>query len=121
MGTALDVVNRFYTASNTRDASQLADLVSDDVTFVGPLMQARGAAEYLAMNERLLRFHQETTMLRQFEDGDQVCSLYELGMRTPSGSLLTFLIADWIEVQQGRVATQRLFFDPRAFAQAFAL
>ena len=86
MGTALDVVNRFYTATNTRDASQLADLVSDDVAFEGPLMQARGATEYLAMNAQLLGFHQDTTMLHQFEDGDQVCSMYTLGMGTPSGT-----------------------------------
>jgi hypothetical protein len=47
MGQASDVVNRFYEVTNTRRAQDLPSLVSDDVTFVGPLMQAAGAGEYV--------------------------------------------------------------------------
>ena len=118
---ALDVVNRFYAATGKRRTGELAELVSDDVTFDGPLMHARGAAEYLAMNEQLLGFHRQTTMLRQFEGDEAVCSIYELTMATPAGGELMLTIADWIEVADGRVAAQRIYFDPRAFAQAFGM
>jgi ketosteroid isomerase-like protein/uncharacterized protein YndB with AHSA1/START domain len=117
----LDVVNRFYEATSNRRTDELAGLVSEDVTFDGPIMQARGAREYLAMNEQLLGFHRQTTMLRQFEDGDGVCSIYELTMGTPVGGELTLTIADWMEVTDGRIAAQRIYFDPREFAQAFAM
>jgi ketosteroid isomerase-like protein/uncharacterized protein YndB with AHSA1/START domain len=117
----LDVVNRFYEATGKRRTDELAELVSDDVTFDGPLMQARGAAEYLAMNEQLLGFHRQTTMLRQFESDDAVCSIYELTMGAPAGGELTLTIADWIDVADGRVAAQRIYFDPREFAQAFGM
>ena len=117
----LDVVNRFYQGTSNRRSDELAGLVSDDVTFDGPLMQARGAREYLAMNEQLLGFHRGTTMLRQFEDGDAVCSIYELTMATPAGGELALTMADWIKVADGRIASQRLYFDPREFAQAFGM
>lgn len=117
----LGVVNRFYEATSNRRIDELAGLISDDVTFDGPIMQARGAREYLAMNEQLLGFHRGTTMLRQFENGDAVCSIYELTMGTPAGAELTLTLADWIEVVDGRVAAQRIFFDPREFAQAFSM
>lgn len=121
MGRALDVVNRFYEATNERRPDVMRELVTDGVTFTGPVMQATGAHEYLAMNEQLLGFHRGTTMLRQLEDGDDVCSIYELGMATPSGESLTLTIADWIKVEDGRIAAQRIYFDPRAFAEAFGM
>jgi ketosteroid isomerase-like protein len=117
----LDVVNRFYEATSARRSDELAGLVSEDVTFDGPVMQARGAREYLAMNEQLLGFHRDTTMLRQFEDRGDVCSIYELTMRTPAGGELTLTVADWMEVADGRIAAQRIYFDPREFAQAFGM
>jgi ketosteroid isomerase-like protein len=117
----LGVVNRFYEATSNCRIDELAGLVSEDVTFDGPVMQARGAREYLAMNEQLLGFHRGTTMLRQFENGDAVCSIYELTMSTPAGAELTLTLADWIEVADGRIAAQRIFFDPREFAQAFSM
>jgi ketosteroid isomerase-like protein/uncharacterized protein YndB with AHSA1/START domain len=117
----LHVVNRFYEATSRRRSEELADLVTEDVTFEGPLMQARGAREYLAMNKQLLGFHRETTMLRQFENGDAVCSIYVLTMATPAGGELALTVADWIEVADGKVAAQRIYFDPREFAQAFGM
>jgi ketosteroid isomerase-like protein len=121
MSRALDIVNRFYEATDAGRLDDLRDLVSDDVTFTGPVMTARGAQEYVAMNEQLLGFHTGTTMLRQLEDGDDVCSIYELGMRTPAGGALTLTIADWIRVEDGKIAAQRIYFDPRAFTQAFGM
>jgi ketosteroid isomerase-like protein len=121
MGEALEIVNRFYDATSGRRVEELHGLVADDVSFAGPLMQASGAAEYVAMNEQLLGFHEQTRMLRQFEAGDDVCSIYELEMRTPAGGGLGLTIADWIEVRDGKIASQRILFDPRAFADAFGL
>jgi ketosteroid isomerase-like protein len=117
----LDVVNRFYETTSRRETGALAELVSENVTFEGPVMQARGAREYLAMNEQLLGFHRGTTMLRQFENGDAVCSIYELTMATPAGGELTLTLADWIEVADGKIASQRIYYDPREFAQAFGM
>jgi ketosteroid isomerase-like protein/uncharacterized protein YndB with AHSA1/START domain len=117
----LDVVNRFYKATAKRDAAALAAFVSEDVNFDGPLMRAQGEREYLAMNEQLLGFHRDTTMLRQFENGNSVCSIYELRMATPAGGELTVVIADWIEIAGGKIAAQRIYFDPRGFARAFGM
>ncbi len=118
-GRPLDVVTRFYEATANRRSDELAGLVSEDITFEGPVMNTRGARDYLSMNERLLGFHRDTTMLRQFENGDAVCSIYELTMATPAGDELTLPMADWIEVADGKIASQRIYFDPREFTHAF--
>jgi ketosteroid isomerase-like protein/uncharacterized protein YndB with AHSA1/START domain len=117
----VDVVNRFYEVTGKGETAAMAAFVSDDVTFEGPVMRARGAREYLAMNEQLLGFHRDTKMLCQFENGSSVCSIYELTMATPAGGDLTLTMADWIEVAGGKIASQRILFDPREFATAFGM
>ena len=121
MGDAKDVVDRLYEVTNGRRAQDLRALVADDVTFDGPVMHTAGAQEYVAMNEQLLGFHAGTRMLRQFEAGDDVCSIYEMDMSTPSGGSISVTIADWIRVTEGKIASQRIYFDPRAFADAFGM
>lgn len=118
---ALTTVNRFYAATDKKDAKLLHDLVADDVRFEGPVMRAEGAARYLAMNEQLLPFHRATRMLCQFASGDEVCSIYEMDLATPQGSVLTLTLADWIRVRAGRVVEQRIYYDAREFAKAFGM
>ena len=105
--------------TNNRGGTGLRELVADDIRFVGPLMQASGAEQYVAMNQQLLPFHKGSKMLRQFVDGNEVCSIYEMTMGTPSGGTIVFPLVDWIRVSGGRVAEQRIYFDPREFGKAF--
>jgi hypothetical protein len=60
-------------------------------------------------------------MHRQFADGDDVCSIYDLIMATPDGGTITLPMVDWIRVVNGRMAEQRIYYDPREFAQAFGM
>ncbi len=127
MDPTLAIVNRFYDLTNSKRnpaqhiVADLRHLVADDITFAGPLMEIHGASEYLALNTQLLPAHLETRMLKQFVDGDQVCSIYELVMRTPAGGTVTIPMADWIRVAGGRVVEQRIYYDPREFAAAFRM
>src|SRR5258706_16229286 len=119
MGKAVDVVNRFYDVCNNRQGDGLEGLVASDVTFEGPLMKLSGSTQYLSTVGPLLKFHKGMRMLRQFEDGGHVCSIYEMTLGTPAGGSLTLAFADWIRVEGRRVAEQKLYYDPREFAKAF--
>jgi ketosteroid isomerase-like protein len=121
MESALEIVNRFYEVTNNRKGEGLADLVAEDITFEGPLMRTSGAREYLALNAQLLPFHRGTRMLRQFETGEEVCSIYEMTLATPEGGSLSVKMADLIRVKDGRVAEQKIYYDPREFAKAFGM
>lgn len=84
-------------------------------------MRSPGLSEYVAMNQELLGFHRAANLLHQFEDGDHVCSIYELSMATPSGGSRTLTIADWLRVEDGKITEQRISFDPRELAEAFEM
>jgi ketosteroid isomerase-like protein len=116
----LTVVTRYYEAFDAhRDGWK--DLVTDDVSFVGPLQNARGRQALVALTEQFLRFHRATRVLRRFEEGDSVCSIFEFAVTMPAGKPLTCQVAEWARVDQGRIAEFRLFYDPREFAKAFGL
>jgi ketosteroid isomerase-like protein len=120
MESALTVIERYYEAFDAhRDGWK--DLVTDEVTFVGPLQNAKGRQEFVALTEQFLQFHRETRLLRRFEDGDSVCSIFEFVIGTPSGGPLTCQVAEWARVERGRIAELRIFYDPRGFAKAFGL
>ena len=91
------------------------------MTFVGPLMKTFSAKEYIDTTRQFLQMHKATRMIRQFENGDDACSIYEMDVATPAGSMLTLEITDWIQVAGGKVAKQTIYYDPREFAKAFGM
>jgi hypothetical protein len=60
-------------------------------------------------------------MLRQFENGSEVCSIYEVELGTPSGGSFSVMIADWISLTSDRIVAQKIYYDPREFAKAFGI
>jgi ketosteroid isomerase-like protein len=119
MKTAREIVNRYYDLCNNKLGEGFASLLAEKIEFEGPIMRLSGAAQYVAAVGPLLKFHKGMKMLKQFEDGDHVCSIYEMTLGTPAGETLTLAFADWIRVAEGKVAEQKLYYDPREFAKAF--
>jgi len=65
--------------------------------------------------------HRATRMLKQFENGSDVCSIYEMDIATSAGGMITVEITDWIQVSNSKVAKQKIYYDPRDFAKAFGM
>lgn len=121
MGHALDIVNRFYATTDAHDLEGIAGQITDDVKFVGPLMTTDNAEAYVEINRQLLDHHADTRMLHQFEAEDTVCSVYEMDLVAPDGTEFTAEMADVIQVTGDRISSQRIYYDPRQFAEAFGL
>jgi ketosteroid isomerase-like protein len=122
MGKALEIVNRFYHLTNKMNMTEgLDELLANNMTFSGPLLQTSSARDYIGMFSQFVKFHKGMEMLRQFESGDDVCSIYRMDLATPSGGTFSVKIADWIRVSNGRIAEQKIYYDPREFARAFGL
>jgi len=86
MAKSLELVNRFYDLTNNKkQTSGLKDLLSENMSFTGPLMQTSGANEYIELQVKFLQFHKKWQMLKQFENSNDVCSIYDLTLGTPAG------------------------------------
>jgi ketosteroid isomerase-like protein len=121
MGKALETVKRFYDATENKKGRGLETILAKDMAFIGPLMKTSGAQDYIDSTRQFLQMHKATRMLKQFENGNDVCSIYEMDIATPSGGMITIELTDWIQVADGRVAKQKIYYDPREFAKAFGM
>ncbi|MGH9991439.1 MAG: nuclear transport factor 2 family protein [Nitrososphaera sp.] len=121
MGNALETVNRFYDTTENKKGKGLESMLADNMIFAGPLMRTSGASEYLESTKRFLQMHKATRMMKQFENGNDVCSIYEMDIATPAGGTITLEITDWIQVSSGKVTKQKIYYDPREFAKAFGM
>lgn len=127
MNKTLDIVNRFFalTDPHGREIPSLlgpiASLLTEDFRFTGPLMKTEGRDQYVGLLGQFLAAHVGYKFHRQFESGDDVCSIYDMTVRTPKGETLTVAMVDWLRVRDGRICEQKLYYDPRAFARAFGM
>jgi ketosteroid isomerase-like protein len=127
MEKPLEIVKRFYALTDPRGRDipgllgPIASLLTEDIRFTGPLMRTEGRDQYLVLLGQFLAAHVGYTVHRQFESGDDFCSIYHMTVRTPSGDTLTVAMVDWLKVRNGRICEQKLYYDPRAFARAFGM
>ena len=118
MGKALETTKRYYDVVCNSGAG-LEDVLADDVTFTGPMVQWIGKAQFLEGFGQMRDGIAAIRMLKHFEDGDEVCALYEMDLNTPKGPV-TVNAAEWLKVANGRIAAAKLHFDPRALLEAMS-
>ena len=112
MGQALDLVNRFM-------QSQDPSLLAENFCFLGPVDQTTGVDAFMKLNASFFPLVTGMSMLKQFEQGNDVCSIYEMDLKAPSGTSLTLHSADWVVVNEGKLVEERIYYDAREYAAVF--
>jgi len=111
---ASHVVNDYLIAFWSGDFEIAQGLVADGFSFRGPLAQADDRAAFFASAAPLAPIVRGHELMRQWTEGDQVCSLYECRVESASGAG-SILIAEWDTVRDDRVVAAQLVFDTAAF------
>jgi hypothetical protein len=102
---AKEVVMSCVNAINTEDFRAARQYVADDMSFVGVLGSRQGADSYFTDMERMrLKYD----VKKVFVDGNDVCLFYDLNM---SGT--TIFVSAWYQVQNGKIRSLKVVFDPR--------
>lgn len=108
MGKALDIVNKFLQGQDD-------SVVADDFKFIGPVDQTEGKEAFMKLNAAFFPLVRGMRMLQQFENGNNVCSIYEMDLEMPSGKKPTLKIADWAVVKSGKIVQSQIVYDPRDY------
>jgi len=111
MGQALDTVNQFMQSQDT-------SLLAQDFKFIGPVDQTSGIDTFMKLNQSFFPMVTGMRTLKQFENGDDVCSIYEIDFKPPTGESLILKVADWVTVKNGKMVEERLYYDAREYAAA---
>lgn len=109
-----EIVNGYLSAFYAGDFEAASSYLSEDFHFRGPFVEAHDRASFLSSAAPLSRIVEGHSLWRQWMDGDEIASIYEVRLRTPAatGTLPMF---EWHRVAHGRLIASRLLLDTAAF------
>jgi len=116
MARAREVVAAFQQAVGQKDFDAARNLLRDDLEFHGPIDTFRKADDYVRALAKLSSIVEGVEVRKLFEDGDDVCVLYDMSTRVAG----TSFVSEWFHLEGGKIATVRVVFDARPFAAMFA-
>jgi len=124
--TPIEIARRFYELNNTvpegkASAAEMQALLDPDFVFTGPLMKVEGAAAFMTMLGQFLPFHDSVAVKQQIVSGETVCSITQLKLKTPAGGSLTVDVSEWLRIEDERIKSLTIYYDPRSFVQAFPM
>jgi SnoaL-like domain len=104
-----DVAATYLDAWRAGDFARLRSVLADDVTFDGPLGQARDAEECIAGLKRMSQIVTDIVVRKTFVDGPDVLTWFDL--HTAKTDPLPTV--NWRHVENGKITWIRVTFDPR--------
>jgi hypothetical protein len=110
----VDVANLYLDAFYTGDHARARAFLCDLFRFSGPLVQVTGADAFLQSAEGLRQIVRGHVLHRQWVDGGDVCSIYDVLLETPLGRG-SITMSEWNRVEQGLLQEARVLFDTVPF------
>jgi len=110
-----DIFRSYLERFTTGDVDSAAELLDDEFSFHGPILQAANKAEFLAGSTTAAAMARGCAIHRQWVDGDEVCSIYDFEIETPAGRG-SIPMAEWSIIRDGKLVSSRLLFDTAAMA-----
>jgi hypothetical protein len=103
-------LDSFYSGDFERAASVLAE----DFCFQGPSHQIEGKQAFLVRGEGVRPMMRGDHIVRQWVDGNEICTLHEVELVTPVGEG-SVVVSEWHSVRGGQLVSGRSVFDTTAF------
>ncbi|WP_406835044.1 nuclear transport factor 2 family protein [Streptomyces sp. AHU1] len=113
--TVRELAETYFTAWEAGDFDTLRELLAENVDFVGALGTASGVEEALAGLKGLGRVLEKIDVKVRVAEGDEVITWFDLctSVAPPAPT------ANWMHVEDGKIARIRVTFDPRALLAGF--
>ncbi len=113
-----DVLKKFYSAVVKRDLTEARRYLDERLQFVGLFETYRSADEYLSALTKLLQVTVRLDVKKIIAEGNDAAIFFELETKAPVAA--TTLVAEWHQIQNGKISHVESAFDGRPFAAMFA-
>src|SRR5690242_19117932 len=101
------LAREYLGAVGEKDPRKVEKLLAPDVTFVGPVLNLKGAGDVLAALRRIGAVHVRNDIKRVFVDGDEACVIYDFVTDTV-GVVPTI---EWLTFAGDRIRAVKLYYD----------
>ncbi len=118
MPNAGDILRKFYAAVIKRDLTEARRYLDERLEFVGVFETYRSAEEYLSALTKLLQVTVRLDAKKIIAEGNDAAIFFELETKAPVAA--TTLVAEWNQIQNGKISHVESAFDGRPFAAMFA-
>lgn len=115
--TPAETINEYLSAYASGDVDRAASLVGEDFAFQGPMQATAGKSAFKKIVAHVAANVRGHRVLRQWQDGDDVCTIYQLNVET-DGEVTTMLVSEWNSVRGGHVTSSLMVFDTGPFRGA---
>lgn len=105
-----ETVSRFINALNEEDFETARNCVTDDLTFTGVMGVRNGADAYF---NDMKRMKLKYSIRKIFADDKDICLWYDIVMENKS-----ILSSGWYQLEEGRIKSFQVVFDPRPLLEA---
>jgi YHS domain-containing protein/ketosteroid isomerase-like protein len=112
-----EIVNAYLAAYTSGDVDRAASLVSENFFFQGPMQTTAGTSALRKIVAHVAANARGHRVLRQWQDGDEVCTIYQLSAETDTEAT-SVLVSEWNTVRGGQVASSLMLFDTGPFRGA---
>lgn len=116
--TALQTVQMFQ-MSMGRGTNDWTDLISEEITFKGPVAEVKGKGEFIELNKGFFPFVKGYEPINAFEQGDFVCLEGKFKVATPKGNVIELTMAEVYTVEKGIIQDIRVYYDAEEFRKEF--
>ena len=118
MAISGELLRRFYAAVVRRDFVTARSYLKDDLVFVGLFEIYPNADAYLTALQGLMQIVVRLDIRAVIAEGNDVAVFFELETKAPAEA--TTLVAEWHQVDGGKIRHVESAFDGRPFAAMFS-
>jgi hypothetical protein len=109
-----DVVNSYLNAFYAGEFDAAGSLLANNFDFRGPFVQVKGKGPFLESASGLRDIVRGHKLIRQWTDGAEVSSIYEVSFVTPYGAG-AIVMSEWHVIAEGLLSSGQVIFDSAAF------
>jgi len=97
--------------SDTEDWKQL---ISDEVTIVGPLVRLKGKANFIKIHESWFQSVERNIVHKLVEHNDFVITQISTTIETSNQESITLELSEWYTIRNGKIEALEVYFDASA-------
>ncbi len=91
------------------------ELVSENVTFNGPVDQVNGIEAFAKLNANFMPMVRGNEMIRAVEAGDFLITQMQMKVEMPTGKIIELDMSEWYEMKEGKIQHIKIYYDADEF------
>ena len=100
---------------------QWQDLIADDITFTGPVQKVKGKTDFIQLNLDFFKMVTGFDIHRHAAGEGTVATEGTIKVKSPKGSELSFDLSEFYAIEDGKIKSVSIYYDPREFIQEFSM